>query len=229
LRAARVYLIRHGQAGLRAHYDTLSDLGREQAARLRAWFAAEGIALDRAISGPLERQVETARGAVGDPEIEPRLAEFDLDAVYRGIAPLLARDDDDFARGYESLQAAVASPDAREHRQWTGTDVGVFRAWYESRYEFDGESWADFKARALAARDLVAGIAPGSNVAIFTSATPVGLWLAGILGADDERAMKLAGSCYNASITTLRIDGDELRLLGYNSIGHLEPALRTFR
>jgi len=224
-----VYLIRHGQAGLRARYDTLSDVGREQAAKLRAWFANEGIAPDRAISGPLDRQMETARGAVGDPEVEPRLAEFDLDAVYRGIAPSLARDDAGFAQGYEALQAAVASPDAIEHRRWTSIDVAVFRAWYDGRYEFDGESWADFKARALAARDVLAGISAGSNVAIFTSATPIGLWLAALLGVDDERAMKLAGSCYNASVTTLRVDPAELRLLGYNSVGHLEPGLRTFR
>jgi broad specificity phosphatase PhoE len=38
-----VYLIRHGQAGLRHNYDTLSDLGHTQARLLGEYLAAQKI------------------------------------------------------------------------------------------------------------------------------------------------------------------------------------------
>ena len=43
-----LYLIRHGQAGTREHYDTLSELGRAQARLLGEHLAAQGVRFDRA-------------------------------------------------------------------------------------------------------------------------------------------------------------------------------------
>ncbi|MCX6590887.1 MAG: histidine phosphatase family protein [Acidobacteria bacterium] len=227
---SRVYLVRHGQAGSRQNYDTLSELGILQAQRLGAWFQQEGIVFDHVLSGGLSRQIQTARHAAREPEIEPRLAEFDLDAVYRGLAPKLYADNPEFAREYDALKAAVQSPDAPQHRQWTTTDVAVFRAWVEERYSFDGESWPHFKARVRAAMDVTARVDAGGHLAIFTSATPIGLWLAALLDANDENAMKLAGACYNASVTTLRVQQGDVRLISFNAIPHLDqPMLRTFR
>ena len=57
-----LYLIRHGQAGLRQRYDMLSDLGRTQARLLGEYLAAQKIGLRAVYSGALERQRETAAG-----------------------------------------------------------------------------------------------------------------------------------------------------------------------
>jgi len=190
----------------------------------------EGIKPGRVIAGTLKRQIETARIAVGEPEIEPRLAEFDLDAVYKALAPHLVRDDEEFRTEYAALREAVKLADAPQHRQWTKTDVSVFRAWYENRYPFDGESWSAFKTRVQASMELCAAVGAEEQVAIFTSATPIGLWISAILGTSDENAMRLAGACYNASVTTLRVHRGDVRLLGFNAIAHLpETQLRTFR
>lgn len=227
---SRVYLIRHGQAGLRQNYDTLSDLGRVQAGALGAWFAREGIALDRVVAGSLERQRETARiAAASDPSIDPRFAEFDLDQVYRSLAPRLCESDALFREEYFAMQRAMEAVDAPVHRQWNRCDITVFQAW-QSGAAVDGESWAEFKARATSTMDLIRGVASGEHVAIFTSATPIGLLLASLLGSDDQQAMRMAGACYNSSVTTLRVRAGDVSMIGFNSVAHLEePGMRTFR
>ncbi len=55
-----LYLVRHGQAGTREHYDSLSDLGQTQARLLGQHFAEQGIKFDAVYSGSLARQRATA-------------------------------------------------------------------------------------------------------------------------------------------------------------------------
>jgi broad specificity phosphatase PhoE len=227
---SRVYLVRHGQAGLRHNYDQLSELGVTQARLLREWFVREGIELDSIVSGSLTRQVETARHAAGEPEIEPLLAEFDLDMVYRSIAPVLRELDPEFRREYEAMVVSMRSDHAPVHRQWNGCDVKVFRAWQSGELPVDGESWVEFKARILSALGRIRQIGSRRHAAIFTSATPIGLLLAEILQAPEDRAMRLAGACYNSSVTTLRVHDGDISLISFNSVAHLrDPAQRTFR
>lgn len=53
---SKIYLIRHGQAGTRDHYDLLSNLGRRQSRLLGEYFAAQGVKFAAAYSGELSRQ-----------------------------------------------------------------------------------------------------------------------------------------------------------------------------
>jgi broad specificity phosphatase PhoE len=229
---SRVYLIRHGQAGLRQNYDILSDLGRRQAESLGTWMKAEGISPDRVISGSLNRQIQTAEAALpGVPiTIEPRLAEFDLDAVYRELAPGLCQLDADFKRDYEAMLKEMSSAEAPVHRQWNSCDVKVFLAWQSGRWKTNCESWADFKARVQSFLDDAAAVQGGESVAVFTSATPIGLLLGRLWALADEHAMRLAGAHYNSGVTTLRVSRGDVSLMGFNSVAHLgAPELRTHR
>ena len=56
----RIYLVRHGQAGTRKAYDSLSELGKRQARLLGEFFVSERIHFAAAFSGTLVRQTETA-------------------------------------------------------------------------------------------------------------------------------------------------------------------------
>jgi hypothetical protein len=68
------------------------------------------------------------------------------------------------------------------------------------------------------------------NVAVFTSATPIGVCAARTLELEDGRAMWMAGVLMNGSFSTLRVHGNEMRLFSFNNSPHLdEPELRTFR
>lgn len=235
-----LYLIRHGQAGLRDDYDRLSPLGREQARALARWLLAEGIAFDRILSGGLRRQKETAAivaealAAAGAPvapvEEDPRWSEFDLDQVYAGIAPQIAAEDPAFRAQYEELLVRMRSGEDGIHRQWTPADTMVVRAWIENRYPFEGESWSAFLDRVHAAlADVLRS--PARRTAVFTSATPVAITVASLFGSRTPmHIMRLAGAAVNTNLTILDLRNGDPALACFNAFPHLaEPRLRTFR
>jgi broad specificity phosphatase PhoE len=229
-----LYLVRHGQAGTRENYDSLSDLGRSQARLLGEHFRAQGIHFVAAYSGSLARQQATAAEALPDTAIRVDAGwdEFDLSHVYRELAPRLIDDDEQFRIEYEEMQRDIelsqGSHAAPVHRKWNDCDKKCVRAWIEGRYEYSGESWNAFVDRIHAALARVTG--HDENVAVFTSATPIGIAAARTLEISDGRAMWLAAVMFNASLTTLRVHGDEIRLFTLNATPHLgEAGLRTFR
>jgi len=241
---SRVYLVRHGQAGTREAYDSLSELGRRQARLLGEYFVSEKIHFAAAYSGALVRQQDTAaevraayrEAGVCFPEIapEPGWSEFDLTHVYQAIAPLLCAEDAEFARQYQELvaqaRAAAEQPDATVNRRWLPCDSKVVEAWMQGRHAYNGETWQAFRERVVECRSKLEPVEPEANVVVFTSATPIGIWTALAMEIQDERAMRLAGVLHNASCTVLRFNNGEPRLHSFNAIPHLaEPGLRTYR
>jgi broad specificity phosphatase PhoE len=237
-----IYFFRHGQAGTRDDYDSLSGIGRRQAVLLGEYLASQPVIFQAAYSGAMLRQRQTAeevecayrRARLAFPRIEelPALNEFDLDRVYAEIAPFIAATDDGFRSDYEALQEEVRAsqgvPEAEVHRRWSPCDIQVVDAWIHSRYPYGGESWDDFRARVASLRTSL-NRAEG-NIAIFTSATPTAIWTGLALEIDDERILPLAGALCNTSITILRLRGEQLRLFSFNNVPHLaDAALRTHR
>jgi len=231
-----LYLVRHGQAGTREHYDSISELGRRQAQLLGGHFRAQGIHFTAAYSGSLARQKATAAEVLPDAEaiVDPGWDEFDLSHVYRELASRLVADDEQFRIEYEEMQRDIerseGAHEAPVHRKWNDCDKKCVRAWVEGRYEYSGESWSAFVARIHEALGRVMDASHNGNVAVFTSATPIGVSAARTLEIADGRAMWLAAVMFNASFTTIRVHGDEIRLFTLNAIPHLGNAdLRTFR
>lgn len=243
-----VYLIRHGQAGTRENYDSLSELGAEQARLAGEWFAGEGVVLNALVCGSLNRQqatatlaraaAESAGCAMPEIEVDAGWDEFDLAQVYAGIGPQIARGDARFAREWEQMQMAVAASrnnhQADVHRRWNDCDRRVVQAWVRHEFDFDGESFAAFQERIRAAFRRTLTRHPQGNIAVFTSATPIGVCCGETFEVRDGRALQFAAVLHNAAITTIRrrawLEGDELRLFTFNTVAHLpEPRLRTFR
>jgi broad specificity phosphatase PhoE len=231
-----LYLVRHGQAGTRERYDSLSDLGRRQAQLLGEHFRAQKIEFEAVYSGSLSRQRGTAEAALPGAEaaVDAGWNEFDLAQVYAEYAPHLSANDADFRREYEVMQASLkesrGAHDHPVHRKWNDCDKKIVHAWVESRYEYSGETWPAFVARIHAAFGRVSEKCGDGNAIVFTSATPIGVCAARTLELEDARAMWLAGVLMNASFSTLRIRESEVRLFSLNNAPHLdEPALRTFR
>lgn len=231
-----LYLVRHGQAGTRENYDSLSALGRRQARLLREHFAAHKVCFEAVYAGSLERQRATAEEvcAGGEIMVDPGWDEFDLAQVYSELAPHLSAADADFRREFEDMQRAVAESegahDAPVHRRWNDCDRKIVRAWVEGRHEYSGESWQAFAERVQSALARIVAARHSGDVAVFTSATPIGICAAHALEIMDGRAMWLAGVMLNTSFSTLRLRQDEIRLFSFNTTPHLhEPPLRTFR
>ena len=224
-----LYLIRHGQAGLRSDYDRLSELGLRQASQLGQWFRAQGIGFDEVISGGLRRQRETAAAMGVEAETDPEWNEFDLDAVYASIGPQLAAVNEGFRREYEAMQAEAADPEHPVHRAWRPSDFEVVKAWLSGRFAVDCETWEQFQARVWRAFESLDSRTAG-RIAVVTSATPIGISTAKLFGAPVQQVFELAGSLVNSSFTVFRRRGERWTLAGFNHTPHLEEEkLRTMR
>jgi broad specificity phosphatase PhoE len=245
---SRVYLVRHGQAGTRQAYDSLSEPGRRQARLLGEHFVREGIRFNSVCTGALSRQQQTAAEVAAAyresgielpaPKLEPGWNEFDLDHVYNELAPVLCAEDAGFRREFEAMRTEIHEArdrhDADVHHRWAPCDVKIVQAWIRGHERFNGETWDAFRGRILGCRAKLPGQPAGEsdddrNIAVFTSATPIGIWAALAMDIDDHRAMRLAGVLQNASYTVMRLRGEQLRLHTFNAVQHLEPALRTYR
>ncbi len=241
---SRVYLVRHGQAGTRKAYDSLSDLGKLQARLLGEYFVSEGLQFSAAYRGAMVRQAQTgaevqaAYHDAGLPfpeiELENRWNEFDLDHIYKALAPQLAAADPQFQRDYEEM-AALARAAADQHgagvnRRWMPCDIKIVEAWLRATHPYDGESWQTFRSRVADNKSHLGRAEKDADIVIFTSATPIGVWAALTMDVVDERAMKLAGVVQNASYTVIRLHDEQLRLHTFNAVPHLTSAdLRTYR
>lgn len=235
-----LYLIRHGQAGTRGHYDELSDLGHAQARLLGQYLAAQKVQFKAFLAGGLNRQRQTAEEvwrayreaevAVPDIVSEPQWNEFDLTAVFTEYAPLLSAADPGFKQDYQELLRKLEDQDSPLHHAWTDCDTQVMRAWMEGRFPSRTESWTAFGERVLGCRASLGAYQPGDVVAIFTSATPIAIWVAATLGVSDANILRLAGVMYNSAVTTFRLRDDDVTLFSFNGVPHLtEPRVRTFR
>ena len=242
-----VYFVRHGQAGTREAYDSLSGLGRRQARLLGEYLVSQRVDFAAAYAGNLTRQRQTAAevaAAYADaglafPELTPDAGwdEFDFHHIYKELAPLLCAEDEEFRREYEEIseqvRASAGAHDAEVHRRWRPSDTKVVEAWAGGRYPYGGETWEQFVARVSACRlrgDGGGGPGPRADVAVFTSATPTAVWTGLALGIRDGRVRRLAAVLENTAYTVIQLRADEMLLLTFNAVPHLnEPSLRTRR
>jgi broad specificity phosphatase PhoE len=239
-----VYLVRHGQAGTRDSYDLLSKLGWLQGRLLGEYFVSQKLMFQAIMAGSLNRQRQTAEAVaqayaaanVSLPPITTDSAwdEFDLTRVYREIAPQLCAEDAEFAHEYsamkEQIRSSAGSTAARIHREWHPCDSKVVQAWMSGRYRQEGETWSQFHDRIAACLTKIRRLPDDWHVAIFTSATPIGIWGGLALDIFDQRSIRLAGVVHNSSYTVFRVRDDNMRLFTFNATPHLaDPKLRTHR
>lgn len=236
--------MRHGQAGTRDAYDSLSELGKRQARLLGEHFVSQGVHFAAAYSGDLSRQRQTAeqiRTAYSDAaapfpsiEIDRGWNEFNLEHVSRELAPHLCAKDADFRREYEEMLEQIRTSNgahtARVHRKWLPCDTKIVEAWVRGSFPYSGETWKQFCERVLSCRSRLNHPQGHENILVVTSATPIAIWTGLSLEISDERVMRLAGALYNASYTILRLRQEELRLFTFNATSHLGGAgVRTHR
>jgi broad specificity phosphatase PhoE len=241
---SNVYFIRHGQAGTRDAYDSLSELGHRQARLLGEYLVAQGVEFAAAYAGGLVRQQQTgaavaavyAEAGLAFPElsIDAGWDEFDFHHVYRELAPLMCEDDEEFRREHEEvvaeLSASAGDHTADVHRVWRASDTKVMDAWVAGRYPYAGETWEQFIARVAACRLERTSARPRENVAVFTSAVPTAVWTARALEASGVHIQRLAAVLLNTAYTVLQLRAEETLLLTFNAVPHLgSPELRTRR
>lgn len=202
---ATFVLLRHGETALTPQKrfsgsggsdPALSDVGREQAERAAAAFAARGT-IQAVVSSPLRRCQETARIVAArlglDVHLEEGLRETDFGA-WEGLTFGEVRE-----RHPDELDAWLASPEAAPP---------------------GGESFAAVSRRVSAARDRLVGAYAGRTVLLVTHVTPIKTLVRLALGAPPESLFRMELSAASVSAVAYYADGNaSLRLL--NDTSHL--------
>lgn len=222
-----LYLIRHGQASFGAtDYDALSDGGRRQARFLGAFFLSAGIRFDACWSGTLKRQHQTfaevrdrfleAGFDMPPPTETAALDEYDYEAVFRALVPIIEKEDPAFT-GDVSLMLA----DRRAFQKVFGR---VMTRWASGRDRVDGLlSWSSFAAGvSTGIHDIIERSERGSRVAVFTSGGPIAAAVGSVMGLVAENTVALSWQLVNASITRFIFGDGRISLATFNERGHLE-------
>jgi len=224
-------LVRHGQAAaFTRHSDRLTELGREQASHLAAYWRSRDVSFDEVICGRLRRQVETAeilsQGFIRQAD---QFNEYDAGAILQFLAPMLTERDEEFARLWRQWEQASGTSDQNRHFQRM-FEV-LLRHWVDASILHPAvESWLGFHERVTRGlRGILDDRRPNRRVLVCTSGGPIGVAVQTALQAPQLTALSVNWRVRNASITEFLFNRDRFSLDLFNATPHLEPPLVTFR
>lgn len=235
-------LVRHGQASYGAsNYDVLSERGVAQARALGAAWAAQRLPIDAIYSGPMQRQLDTARHlrdaaaaaghAVPEPIVVDELAEYPAFELLGKFLPAIVRDEPDLAGLLDGSAAPTARPELIDRAFWRVVD-----AWTAGNLDTGPiESFEQFVARVERGLGALIDRHPGrgQRIVAVTSGGPIGVAAKLALGLAPRATVELWRMVRNASVSDLlwrsRGDARQLSLLGWNHVDHLADDLHTFR
>jgi broad specificity phosphatase PhoE len=227
-----IYLIRHGQASFGSNdYDQLSPIGHEQGRVLGKALKARGVVPDLLISGSMKRHQETAincletLGCTLQMELHQGVNEFNHENVIEVAEPR-------YVDKLVMMGDMAASGDPR--RTFQSFFKGAVSRWVEGEHAHEyAESWADFRARCVAALDeIVRQSSPKGTALVFTSGGTISVICAHLLGLSDAQAFNINWTLANAGVTKLLAGRDGLHLISINEHAHLEggdKGLLTYR
>jgi broad specificity phosphatase PhoE len=208
-----LYLVRHGQASFGADdYDVLSPMGHQQSARLGDYFKFKGIAFDAALTGTLNRQIQTYAGicqgmcTAPDALPWPGLNEYDSHAVIATIHP-------------QPLEKPTSPEMYRQHFRLLKDGLAQWMAGVVSPKGMP--SYTDFVGGVTSALDHVRKNCDG-NVLLVSSGGPIATAVGHVLGISPETTIELNLRIRNCSVTEFAFTPKRHMLVTYNTLPHLD-------
>ncbi|MDB5846218.1 MAG: Phosphoglycerate mutase [Polaromonas sp.] len=232
-----LYLVRHGQASFGADdYDVLSPLGHRQSVRLGEYFRSKGLRLDAALTGTLNRQVQTFAG------------------ICEGLGVAFASSSaPDSPPG--GMPAAGIAPVALRHMLWPGLNeydsaalIGAVHPHplarpdtpelYRHHFRLLKDGLAQWMAGVVSPRGMpdyngfVAGITGAlehirthyrGDVLLVSSGGPIATAVGHVLGTPPEAMIELNLGIRNCSVTEFAFSPRRHRLQTFNTLPHLDP------
>jgi broad specificity phosphatase PhoE len=208
-----LYLVRHGQASFGADdYDVLSALGHQQAVRLGEYFKHKGISFDAALTGTLQRQIDTFGGICKGLQVElealqwPGLNEYDSEAVIAAIHP-------------HKLEKPICPEMYRSHFRLLRDGL---RQWMDGVVSPKGmPTYIEFVAGITGALDHIRDTHTG-NVLLVSSGGPIATAVGHVLGTSPETTIELNLRIRNSSVTEFAFTPKRHMLVTYNTLPHLD-------
>lgn len=220
-----LYLIRHGQASAGTHdYDRLSSTGQRQARLLGQWWSEQGFAPDATFHGSMVRQKDTASLAMAaldtshQSTVHEGLNEYD----HRVIDSLFGPPN----QGMENAASEAMTFDqyVDTMMRWRDSDPSTMAQRAEPWSDFSQRGWSSVKSLQMASAD-------AEHLVFFTSGGVIATILSAVLNLDFTHTIDAIWRIRNASITTLHFDGQQPRLVDFNTVPHLQaqrdPSLIT--
>jgi len=208
-----LYLVRHGQASFGADdYDVLSPMGHQQSARLGDYFKRKGIAFDAALTGTLNRQIQTYAGICQAMGTEPSamqwpgLNEYDSHAVIATIHP-------------HKLEKPTSPEMYRQHFRLLKDGLAQWMAGVVSPQGMP--SYAEFVEGVTSALDHIRHHCDG-HVLLVSSGGPIATAVGHVLGTRPETTIELNLRIRNCSVTEFAFTPKRHMLLTYNTLPHLD-------
>jgi broad specificity phosphatase PhoE len=208
-----LYLVRHGQASFGADdYDVLSPMGHQQSARLGDYFKFKGITFDAALTGTLNRQIQTYAGICAGMGTEPAtitwpgLNEYDSHAVIEAIHP-------------HPLEKPTSPEMYRDHFRLLKDGLAQWMAGVVSPKGM--QSYPDFVLGVTSALDHVRKNCNG-NVLLVSSGGPIATAVGHVLGTSPETTIELNLRIRNCSVTEFAFTPKRHMLVTYNTLPHLD-------
>ena len=215
-----LYLVRHGQASFGADdYDVLSPMGHQQSRRLGEYFKTKGLVFEAALTGSLNRQVQTFAGICEGLGLDmnagalphtrwPGLNEYDSAAVIAAIAP-----------------HPLAKPDTPElYRQYFRLLKDGLAQWMAGVVSPQGmPSYDEFVAGIVQTLDHVRTQHDGA-VLLVSSGGPISTAVGQVLGTSPETTIELNLRIRNSSVTEFAFTPKRHMLVTYNTLPHLDAA-----
>ena len=230
-----IYFIRHGQASFgQPAYDRLSPVGERQAELLGRHFNKNGIRFDAVYSGAQRRHVQTATIAMNQMNGESA-QKLIIDADFNEMDS----SDQMMNRLFTVIQEDVTLSEQMKHIH---TDHGAIGRIFDiaektetipDQVETRLDLAQKFRERIGAAiQNLVRKLEDHKKVVVFTSSGPTAVALRRTLDTSLEQTIRLGWELRNTSITVLRHHQDQLWLVLFNCVAHLEaqndPELITY-
>jgi len=211
-------LVRHAQASFgAANYDSLTELGWQQARWLAEAFRSHGLTFDRLVTGTLVRHRETAEALAEvldldcEAEVLPGLDEFD----FTGILAAFARD--------REMPKQLHS-DRRTHFRVLRD---ALMAWQRDELIDPPETWRAFEARVGDALCRLCDPELGSNVLAISSGGPISQKVRSILEAPPQTMIRLNLQMKNTGVTKIVFTGQSRYLNMFNAVPHLDTVDRA--
>jgi broad specificity phosphatase PhoE len=208
-----LYLVRHGQASFGADdYDVLSEMGYRQSVRLGEYFTYKGVTFDAALTGTLNRQIQTFAGICEGmgTGLEARpwsgLNEYDAQAVIGAIHP-------------HKLEKPTSPEMVRSHFRLLKDGLAQWMAGVVSPQGMP--SYTDFVAGITGVLDHVRTSYTG-NVLIVSSGGPISTAVGHVLGTSPEATIELNLRIRNCSVTEFAFTPKRHMLVTYNTLPHLD-------
>jgi len=208
-----LYLVRHGQASFGADdYDVLSSMGQQQSERLGEYFKYKGIFFDAALTGTLNRQIQTFAGicrGMGmnlEASKQPGLNEYDAEAVIAAIH-------------MHRLEKPTSPEMYRSHFRLLKDGLTQWMAGVVSPRGMP--SYTEFVAGITGVLDHVRTSYTG-NVLMVSSGGPIATAVGHVLGTSPEATIDLNLRIRNCSVTEFAFTPKRHMLVTYNTLPHLD-------